>query len=288
MYKNFNLTESEKNQIRGLYEQPAQDTIMGIPLSQLGLNSLQVLKDKVGNVVGRYYIGNDGNKGYTVKIMNDSNTGIVFDPTNNTTKTVPLQQLVVDFKSRTHDYISGILAKGSTAQPQTTYMSDDNVAKLNASINQAHNKPLNEEMEDVDLGNRLANDSASDFPNNNPYGENMKVIRKITQDINVGPNGIGGGPSPDNFNKIAYAIDLAVNKYGNNYSRDDVANALYHALYGFDDEDNTPQPNIPEKSKVRDEMPTHAEDAYNSAMGLGKPSDYYRDGGYEDLSGRDD
>jgi hypothetical protein len=102
-----------------------------------------------------------------------------------------------------------------------------------------YKKPLNEEMEDVDLGDRLRHDSASDFPNNNPYGENMKVIRKITQDINVGPNGIGGGPSPDNFNKIRYAFDLAINKYGNKYNLDDVANALYHALYGFDDEDTS-------------------------------------------------
>jgi hypothetical protein len=122
----------------------------------------------------------------------------------------------------------------------------------------------------------------------NHHVENMKVIRKITQDINVGPNGIGGGPSPDNFNKIAYAIDLAINKYGNNYTQDEVANALYHALYGFDNEDNAPQPNVSKKLKVRDEMPTHAEDAYNSAMGFGKSSNYHRDGGYEDLSGRDD
>jgi len=119
----------------------------------------------------------------------------------------------------------------------------------------------------------------------NHHADNMKVIEKITRDINVGPNGIGGGPKPDNFNKIAYAIDLAINKYGDNYTRDEVANALYHALFGFDD---ASQPNVSEKSKVRDEMPTHAEDAYNSAMGLGKPSDYYRDGGYEDISGRDD
>jgi len=134
MGQKFTLTESERNQIRGLYEQPAQDTIMGTPASQLGLNPLQLLKDKVGNVIGRYYMGNDGNKGYTVKIMNDSNSAIVFDPSDNTSKTVSLQQLVADFKSRTHDYVNGMLAKGSTAQPQTTYMSDDNVAKLNASI----------------------------------------------------------------------------------------------------------------------------------------------------------
>ena len=72
MGQKFNITESERNQIRGLYEQqPTDDTIMGTLPSKLGLNPAQVLKDTSGNVVGKLYIGNNGNKGYTVKIMNN-------------------------------------------------------------------------------------------------------------------------------------------------------------------------------------------------------------------------
>ena len=137
MGQKFILTESERNKIRGLYEQqvqPTNDTIMGILPSKLGLNPAQVLKDMSGNVIGKFYTGNNGNVGYTVKIMDNSNDAIVFDPTVKGSKTVPLQQMVTDFKSRTQQWISGIVNKGNTPQPETKYMSDDNVAKLNASI----------------------------------------------------------------------------------------------------------------------------------------------------------
>lgn len=120
---------------------------------------------------------------------------------------------------------------------------------LNMHRQHGYKKPLNEEMEDVDLGARIANDSASDYPDNNPYEDDMQVIRKITQDINIGPNGIGGGPKPDNFNKIKYAFDIALGQYGDNYKSDDVVNALYHALYGFDNEDTSEVP----QQKVREE-----------------------------------
>jgi hypothetical protein len=139
MGQKFTITESERNQIRGLYEQqvqPTDDTIMGILPSKLGLNPAQVLKDGTGNVIGKFYSGNDGNKGYTVKIMNNSNEAVVFDPTLKGSKTVPLQQVVTDFKSRSHEYISGIMAKGNTPNPETKFMSNDDVAKLNASMNQ--------------------------------------------------------------------------------------------------------------------------------------------------------
>ena len=135
MGQKFNITESERNQIRGLYEQqPTDDTIMGTLPSKLGLNPAQVLKDTSGNVVGKLYMGNNGNKGYTVKIMNNSNDAIVFDPTLKGSKTMSLQQVITDFKSRTHQWISGMVGKGNTSQPETKYMSDDNVARLNASI----------------------------------------------------------------------------------------------------------------------------------------------------------
>jgi hypothetical protein len=145
MYKNFTLTESEREQILNMhqdkgYRQPmneqqsTDDTIMGTLPSKLGLNPSQVLKDTSGNVVGKLYMGNDGNKGYTVKIMNNSNDAIVFDPTLKGSKTMSLQQVVTDFKSRTHQWISGMVGKGNTPQPENKYMSDDNVAKLNASI----------------------------------------------------------------------------------------------------------------------------------------------------------
>jgi hypothetical protein len=45
-----------------------------------------------------------------------------------------LQQVVTDFKSRTHQWISGMVGKENTPQPENKYMSDDDVAKLNASI----------------------------------------------------------------------------------------------------------------------------------------------------------
>ena len=139
MGQKFTITESERNQIRGLYEQQVQpqstdDTIMGTSPSKLGLNPAQVLKDTSGNVIGKFYSGNDGNKGYTVKIMNNSNEAIVFDPTIKGSKTVPLQQVVTDFKSRTNEYISGMTSKPNTPNPETNFMSDDNVSRLNASI----------------------------------------------------------------------------------------------------------------------------------------------------------
>jgi len=136
MGQKFTITESERNQIRGLYEQqPTDDTIMGTSPSKLGLNPSQVLKDTSGNVVGKLYMGNDGNKGYTVKIMNNSNDAIVFDPTVKGSKTMSLQQVITDFKSRTHQWVSGMVDKGNNpTQPETKYMSDDDVAKLNASI----------------------------------------------------------------------------------------------------------------------------------------------------------
>jgi hypothetical protein len=144
MYKNFTLTESEREQILNMHkdkgykqpmnEQSTDDTIIGTLPSKLGLNPSQVLKDTSGNVVGKLYMGNDGNKGYTVKIMNNSNDAIVFDPTLKGSKTMSLQQVVTDFKSRTHQWISGMVGKENTPQPENKYMSDDDVAKLNASI----------------------------------------------------------------------------------------------------------------------------------------------------------
>ena len=135
MGQKFNKTESERNQIRGLYEQqPTDDTIMGTLPSKLGLNPAQVLKDTSGNVVGKLYIGNNGNKGYTVKIMNNSNDAIVFDPMVKGSKTMSLQQVVTDFKSRTSEWVSGMVGKGNNSQPENKYMSDDDLARLNASI----------------------------------------------------------------------------------------------------------------------------------------------------------
>ena len=135
MGQKFNITESERNQIRGLYEQqPTDDTIMGTLPSKLGLNPAQVLKDTSGNVVGKLYIGNYGNKGYTVKIMNNSNDAIVFDPMVKGSKTMSLQQVITDFKSRTSEWVSGMVGKGNNSQPENKYMSDDDLARLNASI----------------------------------------------------------------------------------------------------------------------------------------------------------
>jgi hypothetical protein len=138
MGQKFNITESERNQIRGLYEQqvqPADDTIMGTPITKLGLNPSQVLKDVTGNVIGKVYMGNDGNKGYTVKIMNNnSNEAIVFDPTLKGSKTMSLQQVVTDFKTRTHQWITSIVNKKNNPQPETKFMSDDELSKLNSSI----------------------------------------------------------------------------------------------------------------------------------------------------------
>ena len=135
MGQKFNITESERNQIRGLYEQqPTDDTIMGTLPSKLGLNPAQVLKDTSGNVVGKLYIGNNGNKGYTVKIMNNSNDAIVFDPMVKGSKTMSLQQVITDFKSRTSEWVSGMVGKGNNSQPENKYMSDDDLARLNASI----------------------------------------------------------------------------------------------------------------------------------------------------------
>ena len=137
MGQKFNITESERNQIRGLYEQqvqPTDDTIMGYPITKLGLNPSQVLKDVTGNVIGKIYMGNDGNKGYTVKIMNNSNDAIVFDPTLKGSKTMSLQQVVTDFKTRTHQWVTSIMDKKNNPQPETKFMSDDELSKLNSSI----------------------------------------------------------------------------------------------------------------------------------------------------------
>ena len=135
MRQKFNITESERNQIRGLYEQqsPTDETIMGSSLSQLSLNPAQVLKDTTGNVIGKFYAGIGGNKGYTVKIMNNSNEAIVFDPTLKGSKTMSLQQVVTDFKTRGRDYALS-MSKGNTPQPETKFMSDDELSKLNSSI----------------------------------------------------------------------------------------------------------------------------------------------------------
>lgn len=138
MGQKFTITESERNQIRGLYEQqvqPTDDTIMGNPITKLGLNPAQVLKDTTGNVIGKFYAGVGGNKGYTVKIMNNSNEAIVFDPTVKGSKTMSLQQVVTDFKTRGRDYALSI-SKGGNPQPEKTFMSDDDVAKLNSAITQ--------------------------------------------------------------------------------------------------------------------------------------------------------
>jgi hypothetical protein len=275
MYKNFNLTEQERQQIMEMHQSHGYREPINEQLTKVGQTS------GVKKSVPSYwkavsaYLRNNPMMGFKFAsfIENIPTQGIEMRNDNGQSMYVEVDGRFVIYNTSGH----GVGKSGTWKW--------DGVKVIMAMDTP---RPLNEEMEDVDLGGRLANDSASDFPNNNSYGENMNVIRKITQDINVGPNGIGGGPSPDNFNKITYAIDLALNKYGDNYNQDDVANALYHALYGFDNEDNTPQPDVSKKSKVRDEMPTHAEDAYNSAMGFGKPSDYYRGGGYEDLSGRDD
>ena len=121
MGQKFNITESERNQIRGLYEQQStDDTIIGTSPSKLGLNPSQVLKDTSGNVIGKLFKGNNGNTGYTVKIMNNSNDAIVFDPTLKGSKTMSLQQVITDFKSRTHQWILGMTDKGNNpTQPET-------------------------------------------------------------------------------------------------------------------------------------------------------------------------
>ena len=69
-------------------------------------------------------------------------------------------------------------------------------------------------------------------------------------------------------------------------SRHEFTNHTIGYAIEFITSDNAPQED--EMLELNDEMPTHAEDAYNSAMKLGKSIDYYRGGGYEDLSGRDD
>ena len=106
---------------------------MGSSLSQLSLNPSQILKDVTGNVIGKFYAGIGGNKGYIVKIMNNSNEAIVFDPTLKGSKTMSLQQVVTDFKTRGRDYVLS-MSKGNTPQPETKFMSDDELSKLNSSI----------------------------------------------------------------------------------------------------------------------------------------------------------
>ena len=146
MGQKFTITESEREQILNLHkdkgykqpmneQSPMDDTIIGSSLSQLSLNPAQVLKDTTGNVIGKFYAGVGGNKGYTIKIMNNSNEAIVFDPTLKGSKPMSLQQVVTDFKTRGRDYALS-MSKGGNPQPEKTFMSDDDVAKLNSAITQ--------------------------------------------------------------------------------------------------------------------------------------------------------
>jgi hypothetical protein len=116
---------------------------------------------------------------------------------------------------------------------------------LNMHKKYGYKKPLNEEMEDVDLGKRTSMDSKSDWGSNenddeynNPtsfksknkakhekYIEAAKNIKSILLDQNDGP--------VDDFVVISRAVSLAAKEPGynnHNFTREDISNATFEAL----------------------------------------------------------
>ena len=140
--RKFIVTESEREQIKGLYEQPVQsqpvtdETILGMSPSKLGLKPGQIMKDKTGVEVARVFAGMSPNSGHTITITLGNDYAKVFNPEDNTTKNVPMDQLRKEYKQRMVDYLQNMTKKINTSPADTKYMSDDDVAKLSASLKQ--------------------------------------------------------------------------------------------------------------------------------------------------------
>lgn len=140
MNKRIILTESEREQIKGLYEQPVQnqpvadETILGISPSKIGFKAGQVMKDKTGVEVGRVYMGIGPNAGHRITITFGDNFAKVFNPEDNSTKNIPLEELRTDYKQRLVSYVQDMAKKVNTPPSETKYMSDTDVSKLNTAL----------------------------------------------------------------------------------------------------------------------------------------------------------
>ena len=128
----FVITESERNQIRNLYEQVTDESVLGgVPAKKLGLNPGQSIKDSKGMEVGKNFIGIGPNQGFTVKIMYGSNVLRVFNPDDKTTKEMSLDQFRNEYKERSTNWINTMKNKPNAEMPKDNYMSDEDVKKLN-------------------------------------------------------------------------------------------------------------------------------------------------------------
>lgn len=140
--RKFVITESEKEQIKGLYEQPVQsqpvtdETILGMSPSKLGFKPGQIMKDKTGVETARIFAGMTPNSGHTITYTIGNDYAKVFNPEDNSTKNIPMEELRKEYKQRMVTYLQNMAKKINTPPAETKYMSDDDVAKLNASLKQ--------------------------------------------------------------------------------------------------------------------------------------------------------
>lgn len=138
--RKFIVTESEREQIKGLYEQPVQnqpvtdETLLGISPSKIGFKEGQIIKNSSGQEIGKFFIGMGPIVGHKITIMFGQDGVKVFNPEDNTTKMMTLEQLRNEYKQRVLAYIQNMSKRVNTAPADMKPMSDENVAKLNASL----------------------------------------------------------------------------------------------------------------------------------------------------------
>jgi hypothetical protein len=276
MYKNFTLTESEREAILGMHQAHGYKKPLNEEVTFAGQTS------GVKKTVPPYW------RAVSAYLRNNPMMGFKFA-----------------------DFIEGIPTKGiemKNDKGQSIFVEVDGFFDLcNSNGRGVHKsgtwrwdgskvimtmdtpRPVNEEMEDVDLGDRLANDSASDYPQDeiNDYNDTVKYLTHFSSRVNELAEELYERTKNTSewrhvkhiYNQLSYTSRL-------HSSRHEFTNHTIGYAIEFITSDNAPQED--EMLGLNDEMPTHAEDAYNSAMKLGKSIDYYRGGGYEDLSGRDD
>ena len=134
------VTESEREQIKGLYEQPVQnqpvtdESLLGISPSKIGFKEGQIMKNSSGAEIGKLYVGMGPNAGHRITITYGQNGAKVFNPEDKSTRTISLEELRNEYKQRMLSYTQNMLKKINTPIANTKYMSDDDVAKLNTSL----------------------------------------------------------------------------------------------------------------------------------------------------------
>jgi hypothetical protein len=113
------ITESEKNNIRGLYEQTDAtqvDNVIGVAPSKLGLNPGLPIKDGSGAEVGKQYMGIGPNRGFVYRIMTGGTNVTEFDPSTKQTTNITLQQMIQDCKGRLQYYVQNTMKNQNTQQ----------------------------------------------------------------------------------------------------------------------------------------------------------------------------